>query len=147
MSFNATVDPDLSALFAYTKLMGQDLFSPPSVFSYFRPNFRIQDGALFGPEFQILTGSTALERINFINVVVWNAVAPGVSLDLSVYENLADDPELLADAIDERLFQGRMSGRLRQAILSTAEATVAADERARNTVYVAITSNEYQVQH
>jgi hypothetical protein len=48
---------------------GQDTFRPPSVFSYFPPGRVVNPGPppVLGPEFGILTTSTALRRINFIN--------------------------------------------------------------------------------
>ena len=54
--------------------MGQKVFYPPSVFSYFSPGYRVRGTAgpgglpLGGPEFQILTSVTALERANFVGV-------------------------------------------------------------------------------
>jgi uncharacterized protein (DUF1800 family) len=48
---------------------GQDVFRPPSVFSYFSPGKVAVGGAtpVLGPEFQIQNTSTALRRINFAN--------------------------------------------------------------------------------
>ncbi len=52
--------------------MGQKVFYPPSVFSYFSPGYRVRGTAaagrqpLGGPEFQILTSVTALVRANFV---------------------------------------------------------------------------------
>jgi uncharacterized protein (DUF1800 family) len=52
--------------------MGQDVFRPPSVFSYFSPSKVAVGGnpPVIGPEFQIQTTSTVLARANFINTAV-----------------------------------------------------------------------------
>ena len=69
--------------------MGMDVFRPPSVFSYFSPfNGVPGGGGLRGPEFGLLSTSTALARANFVNTLVFtrrstsSANAPnGTSLD------------------------------------------------------------------
>src|SRR5262249_51835928 len=52
-----------------TVAQGQDVFRPPSVFSYFSPEKVIVAGTppVFGPEFQIDTTTTTLARANLIN--------------------------------------------------------------------------------
>jgi uncharacterized protein (DUF1800 family) len=62
--------------------MGQDVFRPPSVFSYFSPGKVAVGGnpPVVGPEFQIQNTSTALARENFIN----QAVTPNSSRAIDV---------------------------------------------------------------
>src|SRR5262249_3456919 len=52
--------------------MGQDVFRPPSVFSYFSPGKVAVGGnpPVIGPEFQIQTTSTVLARANFVNTAI-----------------------------------------------------------------------------
>ena len=53
-------------------LMGMDVFSPPSVFSYFSPFGGVPGSSgLRGPEFGLLNTSTALRRANFVNTLVF----------------------------------------------------------------------------
>jgi uncharacterized protein (DUF1800 family) len=56
----------------YTVNMGQDVFRPPSVFSYFSPGKVAVGGSppVIGPEFQIQTTSTVLVRANFVNMAI-----------------------------------------------------------------------------
>jgi hypothetical protein len=59
----------------FTSAWGQDLFRPPSVFSYFSPSkvvttFGTPPMPVLGPEFQIETTTTALARVNFLNTMV-----------------------------------------------------------------------------
>jgi uncharacterized protein (DUF1800 family) len=51
--------------------MGQDVFNPPTVFSYFAPGYVAVGGSppLLGPEFQIQNTSTGLARVNFSNTM------------------------------------------------------------------------------
>src|SRR5262249_12062931 len=52
----------LTYLFDY---MGQSVLTPPSVFSWFSPLYRMPNSALFGPEFQIYSATEATLRGNF----------------------------------------------------------------------------------
>ncbi len=49
--------------------LGQNVFSPPDVFNFYQPDFRIvADGlTIFAPPAQILTTSTIIQRENFLN--------------------------------------------------------------------------------
>jgi uncharacterized protein (DUF1800 family) len=62
--------------------LGQDVFRPTSVFSYFSPSKVAVSGPplILGPEFQIQNTSTALARANFVNT----AVAPNSSRTIDV---------------------------------------------------------------
>jgi hypothetical protein len=72
----------------------------------------------------------------------------GTSIDLSPLVALASDPSALVDALDELLLHGRMSDNMRNSIVE-AIAAVPADQglrRARNAVYLVLTSSQYQVE-
>ncbi len=126
--------------------MGQWVFYPPSVFSYFSPNFRTQSG-LLGPEFQIFTKGNALERANFVDELVRNALYSGVTVDLYALEDLSNDADRLLDAIDAMLFQGRMTSEVRETARQAIELSDEPRLRVQNALYVAATSAEYQVEH
>ena len=79
--------------------MGMDVFRPPSVFSYFSPcNGVPGSGGVRGPEFGLLSTSTALRRANFVNTMVFSRIAvgtnapSGTSLDFSPLQALAGRP-------------------------------------------------------
>ena len=47
--------------------MGQDIYTPPSVFNYFSPGYTLPNtGGLKGPEFQIYNPNAAILRENFV---------------------------------------------------------------------------------
>ena len=136
-------------------MMGMDLFKPPSVFSYFSPATVVpgSDGVR-GPEFGIFATSTALQRANFVNTIVFSNIpvsedAPaGTSIDLSGMEALAGDPGQLVQALDELLLHGSMSEGMRKSVITAVSAVPPSNplRRARTAVYLVATSSQYQVQ-
>jgi len=144
-ALGAQATPD-SHLNEYGQQMGQWVFYPPSIFSYFSPKFRTQSGVL-GPEFQIFTKGNALERANFVDEVVRNDLNYGVSIEFDWLEDMADEPDRVLDAIDGMLFQGRMTGEVRETMRRAMAGLEEPRDRIRNAIYVAATSAEYQVEH
>jgi hypothetical protein len=132
-----------------------DLFRPPSVFSYFSPGAAVPGaGGLRGPEFGILSTSTALQRANFVNLMVFSNIAAsedspyGTSIDLSGMEALAANPAQLVDALDELLLHGSMSEGMRKSVIAAVLAVPPSNalRRARTAVYLVATSSQYQVE-
>ena len=135
--------------------MGMDVFRPPSVFSYFAPTTGVPGGGgLRGPEFGLLSTSTALARHNFVNTIVFARINPGVnapagtSLDLRSLEPLATPPGALLDWLDDLLLHGTMSAPMRSSILVAVNAVPASNrlKRVRTAVYLVLTSSQYQVE-
>lgn len=144
--------------------MGMDVFRPPSVFSYFSPfNGVPGGGGLRGPEFGLLSTSTALIRANFINTMlapnsntatagginVSNPNTPnGTALDLAPFQALAGNPAALVDALDRLLLHGTMSDDMRTSIIGAVNAVAATSplKRARTAAYLVLTSSQYQVE-
>jgi hypothetical protein len=52
-----------------TNVLGQNIFNPPTVFSYFPADFNLPGTDLLAPEFGILDTSTTYARANFINTL------------------------------------------------------------------------------
>ena len=50
--------------------MGQPIFSPDTVFSFYPPSYQIPGTQTLAPEFGIHNAATALARANFINTVI-----------------------------------------------------------------------------
>jgi hypothetical protein len=135
--------------------MGMDVFRPPSVFSYFSPSAGLPGGGgLRGPEFGILSTSTALARLNFVNTMVFSRInvsanAPnGTSIDLSRLQPLAGTPADLAAELDRLLLHDTMSVEMRDSIVGAVSAVPPGDalRRVRAAVYLVLTSSQYQVQ-
>jgi len=136
-------------------LMGQDVFRPASVFSYYPAEYLVPGTAgVRGPEFGLLSASTALRRANFVNTMVFSRInvganAPrGTSLNLAPLEALAGDPVTLVDELDRLLMHGAMSPDMKAAVVQAVSAVSAANPRlrAQQAAYLACTSSQYQVQ-
>jgi len=136
--------------------MGMDVFSPPSVFSYFSPFGGVPGSSLRGPEFGILNTSTALRRGNFVNTMVFSRIAVGAnypynpngtSLDFSSFLPLAGSPEDLVDSLNTLMMSSQMSPEMRSSILTAVRAVASSNplKRVRTAVYLIATSSQYQV--
>jgi hypothetical protein len=112
---------------------------------------------LRGPEFGVQTSTTAINRANFANSLIFSdAIAPDASLygatgtrvDLAPYQALAADAAALVDRLDRELLGDAMSTPMRTAIVSAVNAVPATDSlnRARTAAYLVVTSPHYQVQ-
>jgi uncharacterized protein (DUF1800 family) len=136
-------------------LMGMDVFRPPSVFSYFSPGNAVPGTAgVRGPEFGLLSTSTALRRVNFVNTIVFSGIAvgtnspTGTSLDLTPLQTLAGNPERMVDYLDVLMMHGTMSRAMRESIINAVSAVASTNtlKRARTAVYLVATSSQYQVE-
>jgi hypothetical protein len=133
--------------------MGQKVFYPPSVFSYYSPGYRVRgtvgpSGApLGGPEFQILTSVTALVRANFVGSLLGGWFGSDVAFDYTPFTSLAADPPALVDYC-ARLFMGtRISNEMRTEIIAAVRVTPASNarERARTAIYLTLVAAQSQV--
>jgi len=147
---NATSDG--SGLRSPASSMGQNLFFPSTVFSYFSPDYQIPGTNSLGPEFQIQTTATVFQRYNFVNSLVFGNVG-GTVVDITPLMNLSqnpDNPGQLLDTLNLLFLHGTMSNNMRQAILAAVNAVPAGAnqlrDRARTALYLVATSSQFQVQ-
>ncbi|MBI3406560.1 MAG: DUF1800 family protein [Acidobacteria bacterium] len=133
--------------------MGQNLFFPATVFSYFSPDFQIPGTTLFGPEYQIQTTATVFQRYNFVNSLVFGSVG-GTTVDLTPLMSLSQNPNAagqLLDTLNLLFMHGSMSSQTRQSILTAVNSVPAGAnqlrDRARTALYLVASSSQYQVQH
>jgi uncharacterized protein (DUF1800 family) len=160
LSFDQTTQSD-GYLNPQSVNMGQDVFRPVSVFSYFSPFKTLPDTAILAPEFQILDTGTALKRYNFVNtmtqpngavghdgIAVSTNAPQGTKLDFSMAVSLANDPNALLDYLNGVMLHGTMTDDNRNAILPAITAVPASNllRRAKVAVYLVATSSQYQVQ-
>lgn len=133
--------------------MGQRVFYPPSVFSYFAPGYRVRGTAgptgapLGGPEFQILTAVTAMVRANFVGKILDGRFPQQLTIDYAPFASLAATPGALVDYCS-RLFMGtRMSPEMRAEILNAVRVSpaTARRERARTAIYLTLVAAQSQV--
>ncbi len=141
---------DGAGLLSPTAALGQRVLFPPTVFSYFSPDFQAPGTGLFAPELQLHTTYTALVRINLVNTLVYASLGNGTTLDLTPWAALAADPNNLVNTLDALLLHGAMSSSMRTSILTAVNAAPSGAnqnlERARAAIYLIASSSQYQVQ-
>jgi uncharacterized protein (DUF1800 family) len=163
-TFNATSDGVLASTpFSYTNDLGQNLFNPPTVFSYYPADFNLPGTNLFGPEFGLLDTSTTYKRTNFMNTLFLansgNGIPisginrpSGTQVNYSTYQALAGNPQQLVDALNARLMHGTMSQPMNANIvaaisaITNANATTQAQQRTQTAIYLIASSSQYQVE-
>jgi uncharacterized protein (DUF1800 family) len=138
-----------------TTPMGQDIFRPPTVFSYFQPDTILPGSTtVLAPEFGILSSYTSLKRINFVNqmtfaggIVAGPNAPTGTGLVLTPWLPLASDPGALTDAIGGLLLHGSMSSQMRASIVRAVTAVSSSNptKRVRTAIYLVASSSQYQV--
>jgi uncharacterized protein (DUF1800 family) len=134
--------------------MDQDVFRPPTVFSYYPPDNKVTGSNLLGPEFGIQSTSTSLSRINFMRDVAFkqmpidaNNRPKGTWVDTTQYEAEADgDASALLDDLNTRLMHGQMTDALRNVVSIAVGAMTDAKVRVQEAIYLIASSSQYQVE-
>lgn len=139
---------------------GQAPLRSPSVFNFFRPDFR-QPGDLAGagldsPEFAILTESAVVATTNRLHTSVFrnhsdasNRGPEDVLLQLDAAKAFAADPTALVGYLDRILMAGQMSAAMRTALISYLIPISDADggtDRVLEAVYLIVSSPEFALQ-
>ena len=131
--------------------MGQNLYNPPTVFSYYPHAYELAPG-LQGPEFGIQSSTTAISRVNFVGSLVGAGINRGTEtggtyVDLSRFAKLAATPEALVSALDRLLLHGAMPGEAARAVAAAVAAVPAtsASGRVQTAAYLVAGSSLYQV--
>ena len=131
--------------------MGQNALFSPSVFNFFSPNFMIPGTSLYGPEFQILTTATSLNRANFVNTFVFGSLGSGTTVNFSSYGSQASNPGALLDTLNTLMLHGTMTDDMKTSILTAMQAVPAGSnqglQEAQTAIYLIGSSSQYQVQH
>jgi uncharacterized protein (DUF1800 family) len=138
--------------------MGQPIFSPNTVFSFYPPSYQIPGTQTLGPEFGIDNAATALARANFINTVIMQGgAAPdltvtgstGTSINLTVLVGATSNSALIAQ-LNQTLMHGSLSSAASNVILATLDSIAASSTDpialARVAAYLILTSSQYQVE-
>ena len=148
---------DTNNLTAQAANLGQTLFTPPTVFSYFAPGYHIPADltsgmSLLGPEFQLDSPSSAVARFNMVNGMIYGNLGPGAVIDLTPFSNLGSNPPALADALSQIFMYGQMPPKVQTALLGAINAipgtSAAANKaRAQAAIYLTVSSSYYNVEH
>jgi uncharacterized protein (DUF1800 family) len=136
-------------------LMGENIFTAPSVFNYYSPTNKIRGSELLGPEFQIYDSNRALLRAEFVYQLVYGggvagaatvANSTGTSIDLASFESRS--PDDLLNELDARLTGARLSSAARDIVHNAiyGSATSTAMSRAKMAMYLVGVSPQFQVQ-
>jgi uncharacterized protein (DUF1800 family) len=142
---------------AQSSAMGQNIFTPPSVFNYFPPDHEIPGSGALGPEFGIQDATTAINRANFVYQMVYaGGAAPdatvvgstGTTLDLAPYQASAADAFALVELLSQRLMYGTLSASAAATIAQAVNVLPVSDavNRVRMAVYLLASSQQYQVE-
>ncbi len=126
--------------------MAQTPLTPPSVFSFYSPTYRIPQTPFFGPEFQIYTPTESILRGNFL----WEAIsnpATDMSPSLGPFTAVAGNTQQLIDAVDQALLYGRMPAAMRQSLANAIVAQSDNNSRVQTALYLTALSGLYAVQY
>jgi uncharacterized protein (DUF1800 family) len=143
----------------FSNNLGQNVFNPPTVFSYFPADFNLPGTNLFAPEFGILDTSSSYARANFMNTLFVANSGNGIPVSgtnrpqgtqISFASLQALSPQNLVDALNARLMHGTMSAQMNASIVATITAIPSganqALQRAQTAIYLVASSSQYQVE-
>jgi hypothetical protein len=142
-AFSAQLTP-ASVIYNFATQLGQNLFFPATVFSYFSPLYTLGDGTP-APEFQIHSTQTAATRANIVNAVIYGTLDKNTKLDYSEFLPYANDVAALLDHIAYVFTHHSMSPELQQAATNAANAATTPLAKVQAALYIVLTSSEYQV--
>ena len=127
--------------------MSENLFNSGSVFNFFPPQFLIPQTTLNGPEFAIFDTNTSLNRVNFVNSIVYGQISSNTKLDFTPVIN-AGTPDQMVAWLNTQLLHGTLSDTDKQSILTAVNAVSATDlkNQAKAAIYLVLSSSQYQVQ-
>ena len=140
---NATLS-STSAVYNQATQMGQQLFYSPTVFSYFSPTYKTQQG-LLAPEFGIYSTQTAAYRADTVNTILNGTLDKGTTVDLSPFVQSAGTIDSLLSYINSVFLHGAMSQALYTQAYNAATAASGATARAKAALWVTLSSGEYQI--
>jgi hypothetical protein len=140
-----------------TVQLDQSLFQPPTVFSYYQPEYQVPGTGILGPAFGILSTSTTLRRANVSNQLIYSGIATGTNnptgtqLSFTALQAQANDPGAVADYLNALLLHGTMSTQFRNSIITAMSAIPTSDgnfalKRSRAAAYLVTTSSQFDIQ-
>jgi hypothetical protein len=157
-SFNLTGQSD-GVINQEITLMGQDVWRPETVFSYFPADYVLPGTDDYAaPEFGLMGAQSALRRANFVYKMLYTGIAisgnvtlfipAGTALDLSTFGSYAPDANALVERINQQMMCRTMSAAMKAQIVNAVNAIPATDlaGRVRQAVYLMATSAQYQTQ-
>ena len=139
----------------------QHVFRSPSVFNFYPPDYPVAGTSLVGPAFALHSTNAALQRVNFVNYLVfWNGSAPasdvpgalGTRVDLSAFVADANDPAKLVDRMALLALGETLPSAARAAVINAVEGYTQQNNgsdfrmnRVRQAAYLVFSSPQYQI--
>ena len=144
-ALNGTIAPANGLSWEFSQV-AQTPLTPPSVFGFYSPLYRIPKSSLQGPELQIYTPTESVLRGNMMWRIITN---PGsdYTVDLSPFSSVATDPIALIDAADQLLLYGRMPQTMRQSLANAMAAQSDPTSRWQTALYLTALSGFYATQY
>lgn len=136
-------DQQITYVFDY---MAQSVLTPPSVFGWFSPGYRVPKSPLFGPEFQIYSPTEAVLRGNLFYYLLTSQGADA-TIDLNPFQPYANDMAGLVEAVNQKLLYGRMPVGMKQVLIDAATPGYSPQTRIETVLYLVALSGQYAVQH
>jgi uncharacterized protein (DUF1800 family) len=138
--------------------MGQPLYGPFTVFSFYPPSYPLPGSStLAAPQFGIVNTATAIARLNVLNTLLYsaNGVAPqsnvpgatGTTVDFTAFEGNAADASALVAQFDAAVLHHSLTDAESAAIAQAVDAVPADDplNEARAAAYLVFASPRYQI--
>ena len=143
---------------AQSAAMGQSVYTPGSVFSFYPPDYALPGSAtLDGPQFGVQNTTTGVAQLNYIYTLLYstNGIAAdasvsgstGTQIDLTPFTALAATPSTLVDKLDTLMTHGTMTATEKAAIVTAVNTIAATDTlgRVRMAAYLFAASPRYQI--
>lgn len=159
-ALNGQTDGDALAWW-WGDMMRQHVFRPPSVFNFYPPDYPVPRTSLVGPAFGIHNANTGLQRLNFVNYLVfWNGSAPssgvpnavGTRVNLTAFEADAADPAKLVDRMAMLALGAPLAPSTRQQVINAVSAYNTQTDRnnyiknrVKTAAYLVFASPQYHV--
>lgn len=140
----------------------QNMFRPPSVFSFYPSDYPVAGTTRIGPEFGIHNSNTALNRLNFLTYLFdWGGSNPdpnipgavGTRVNLAAFTADAGDAEVLVDRLSKIVLGRPLGATPRAKVINAVQYwksdTASSDwrlRRVRTAAYLVLASPDYQVQ-
>ena len=155
-AFNATSDGEY--LSSQAAAMGQSVYTPPSVFSFYPPDNPLPGAAtLQAPQFGVENTTTAVAQYNYVYALLntTNGIgadstvtgATGTQVNLTALAALAATPAAMVDKLDALMTHTTLNTTEKNAIVTAVNAVSATDTlgRARMAAYLVAVSPRYLI--
>jgi uncharacterized protein (DUF1800 family) len=145
-------------LAAQAGAMGQSVYTPGSVFSFYPPDYALPSSAsLLGPQFGTQNTTTSVAQYNYVfallnttNGIAADTSVPGstgTQVNLAALQALAATPSTMVDKLDALMTHTTLTTTEKNAIVTAVNAVAATDTlgRARMAAYLVAASPRYQI--